>query len=267
MAASDPELALEIQLRALADFVAVVANAAPDSRLVGLPGNVRGAVSPAAPERSIANAVTYRDGEALLRSLDELAAAYRAAGVRAWTVLAPERDRELGAALDQAGHALDAKPMAMLCDLAGLRPPDPGDLDWDAEGDLPLLGALNDEAYGHRGREGFAGALARAPADAPLRIYRARVDGEPACVLATLDHRPAPGSSGPDCGIYFVATPPRFRGRGLAGRLLGAALVEARERGCATSSLQATVAGEPIYRALGYEACFRVHMYERRART
>ena len=64
--------------------------------------------------------------------------------------------------------------------------------------------------------------------------------------------------------IYFVATREAARGRGLATRLLAAALVEARGRGCATSSLQSSAMGERIYDALGYRPWFRLHMYERR---
>jgi GNAT superfamily N-acetyltransferase len=82
--------------------------------------------------------------------------------------------------------------------------------------------------------------------------------------MATIDHAPGPGARGPDCGIYFVATRERFRRRGLATRLMRAALAEARERGCATSSLQASGMGEPVYAAMGYEHCFRFHLYERR---
>ena len=63
----------------------------------------------------------------------------------------------------------------------------------------------------------------RRPPDLPeLRLYQARVDGEPACVLATLDHDG-------DLGFYFVATHPDHRGLGLASRLISAALVEGRE--------------------------------------
>jgi GNAT superfamily N-acetyltransferase len=62
----------------------------------------------------------------------------------------------------------------------------------------------------------------------------------------------------------MVATDHRARGRGLATRLMTAALIEARERGCRTSSLQASPLGEPVYTALGYQTHFRYAMYERR---
>jgi GNAT superfamily N-acetyltransferase len=55
-----------------------------------------------------------------------------------------------------------------------------------------------------------------------------------------------------DCGVYFVATLREARGRGLARRLLARALVDARDRGCLTTMLQATKMGEPVYTALVY---------------
>ena len=45
---------------------------------------------------------------------------------------------------------------------------------------------------------------------------------------------------------------------------MAAMLAEARERGLATSSLQASAMGEPVYAAMGYEPCFRLRLYERR---
>lgn len=260
----DREAALEIQRRAFLDFLAMIGGAAADSRVLELDGDVRAAIVPSVPERSIANSVGYRDPSGLAASLDLLAAAYDRNGVVAWTVWAPDHDREAIAALERAGHAHDGSPAAMVLDLAELREPEIGDLDWDADAGWGLLGRLNDEAYGDLPGGGLAPAFRRAPADVEVRIYQARVGGEPACVLATIDHAPVPGAGGPDCGVYFVATPERFRRRGLATRLIGVALSEARARGCATSSLQASALGEPVYAALGYETCFRFAMYERR---
>jgi GNAT superfamily N-acetyltransferase len=256
--------ALDIQVRAFRDFVELLGSSSPGARVVELDGGVAGSLVPAVPHRSIANSVTYRDAEALTASLDELAAIYDEGGIDAWTVWAPEGDREAIAVLEAAGHRLDGRPGAMAVELAALAAPDPGDLDWDAEAPIERLGALNERAYGHGPGEGFAAAFAQAPERLPLRLYQARAGGEPACVLATIDHQPGPGATGPDCGIYFVATDPGHRGKGLATRLLAVALAEARERGCATSSLQSSALGEPIYAALGYRTHFRFHMYERR---
>jgi len=264
MAELDWDAALELQLRAFRDFVTLLAGSAPESMEIELDGAVAGAIVPAVPERSIVNSVTYRDPRSLAAQLETLAAVYDEAGVAAWTVWAPEDDSEAIAALEHAGHVLDGSPLAMVLDLSELGPVELGDLDWDAGADLELLGALNDEAYGLDHGGGIAPAFRRFPDGIDLRLYGARVEREPACVLGTIDHPPRPEAHGPDCGVYFVATPERFRGRGLATRLMLAALGEARGRGCATSSLQASELGEPVYREIGYRPAFRFKMYERR---
>jgi GNAT superfamily N-acetyltransferase len=115
---------------------------------------------------------------------------------------------------------------------------------------------INDLAYGFE-QPTFGAALTGLPADVPLRLYQARVEGEPAAVLGTLD-------DGDDCGIYLVATLKGHRGRGLSRRLLHLALAEARDRGLRSSSLQATKLGQPVYERLGYEAICTLEMWERR---
>jgi GNAT superfamily N-acetyltransferase len=260
----DRDTALAIQLRAFRDWLEMLGGASDDARVVELNGGVAGAVVPRVPNRSITNSVIYSDGTALLDSLEELGRTYDEAGVNAWTVWAPDFDTPTIAALQAAGHSFDGRPAAMILDLADLGAPELGDLDWDADGKMEHFAAINDRAYGHVGDDGFAPGLARWPDGLPLRLYQAKVECEPVSVLGTIDHAPQPGAAGPDCGIYFVATEEEHRGRGLSTRLLLAALAEARERGCATSSLQASGMGEPVYERLGYRPYFRFQMYERR---
>jgi GNAT superfamily N-acetyltransferase len=217
---------------------------------------VRAAIVPAAAERSIMNSVLAEGAEHLASAYDELAQAYRDAGVRAWTVWIHEGDQEAQGFLEVNGHAFDGAPVAMALELPGWEAEDLGDLDWDSSATFDELGRLNDLAYGYQSETGMANAL-RAPAsDLPLRLYRARAEGEVACVLGTLDVQD-------DAGILFVATPPEMRGRRLASRLLTAALIEARERGMRTSSLQASALGSPIYERLGYRTYFSFHIMER----
>jgi GNAT superfamily N-acetyltransferase len=235
------------------------------ARLLGMGGDgssvierdgVVATVTPAIPDRSIPNSVAYRDAGALAAVLDELADAYGSAGVRAWTVWVPEDDREAAALLEQAGHRLDATPTAMIADLATVPEPDPDELDWDDHGNPKVLARINDEAYGWTVGT-FAAAMAGFGAIEGLRLYQARVDGEPVSVLGAYDN-------GEDCEVYFVATLPEHRGKGLARRLLHRALIEARDRGLAVSSLQATKMGYSIYARLGYEPICRLEMWERR---
>jgi GNAT superfamily N-acetyltransferase len=250
----DRAAALELQRRSLASFARLLGGD-DRSRVIDRDG-VTAAVVPAIPDRSVANSVAYRDGEALGAALDDLAAAYDDAGVRAWTVWVPEDDRESAALLEAAGHRLDAEPMAMIAPLAGLPDPEPDELDWDGAADPHVLGRINDLAYGWP--EGtFGKALGHFADVEGLRLYQARVDGDPVCVLGTYD-------DAGDCSIYFVATLPDHRGMGLARRLLHRALTEARERRMVTSSLQSTKLGYPVYERLGYEPICKLEMWERR---
>src|ERR671914_99685 len=95
----------------------------PGGRLLELDG-VTAAIVPAAPERSVFNAVIYDEADALLAALDEIAAAYDEAGIEAWTVWVPEGEAKVAEALAAAGHKLDANPEAMARPLDGVERPD-----------------------------------------------------------------------------------------------------------------------------------------------
>lgn len=252
----DREAAVELQRRGLSAFVHMFAGGAEPSTLFEREG-VIASIVPAVPRRSVINSVVYRDVDSLAPAIDDLAHAYEAAGVFAWTVWVPEGDREAAALLGSAGHRLDAAPIAMVLDLARLGDPDHDGLDWDAAAAVEDVTRINDLAYGFEVGT-FAGGLARRPPGMSLRLYQARVEGRPACVLATIDDRD-------DCGIYMVATIKEHRGRGLARRLLHLALDEARARGMRTSSLQATKFGHPVYERLGYQPICALEMWERRS--
>jgi len=248
---------IELQHRALGEFIRLLGRSSEGAQVIEREG-VIASVVPQVPDRSVLNSVTYRDGRTLAAVLDDLAAAYDEAGVVAWTVWTPESDANAIAALETAGHSLDAAPTAMFLDLAHPPEPDPDDeLDWDGDATPEEVGRLNNEAYGYGERGGFAAALASPPEDIPLRLYRARVDGELASVTGTID-------AGSDCGVYFVATRKGYRGHRLAGRLMQRALLEARDRGLETSTLQSTKMGRSAYERLGYSAPFTIEMWERR---
>jgi GNAT superfamily N-acetyltransferase len=226
---------------------------APDGRTVELPG-VAASMMPAAPERSVINCVVYEDAERLAQSLDTLADEYERAGVRAWTVWVPLGDLAATEALGRAGHVLDGSPRAMELDLRSFdRDPDPS-LVLAQQPALVDVGRLNDLAYGLPGD--FERALDGVATD-EFHVYLALLGGEPACSVVTYDVEG-------DCGVYVVATAPAAQGRGLGTAVMTRALVDARERGCATSSLQATKRGRPVYERLGYRDLGAIEMWERR---
>jgi GNAT superfamily N-acetyltransferase len=249
------ERALSLQVQGLRAFARLMGSSAPGSHVLEPPGVVA-AVVPVSPERSVLNSVVYEDADQLIAALGELDVAYTDAGIHAWTVWVPERDQKAAGALEHAGHTLDAQPRAMVLELDRFDPPDVGDLDWDAEASVGEVAALNEAAYGLPEGQ-FQNALASPPDDSALRLYRARVDGEIACVAATIDVEA-------DSVVFLVATDKGHRGKRLAGRLLGAALADAHERGIATSTLQSTKLGRPVYERLGYEDHGALDMWERR---
>ena len=234
-------------------FYGVVAAGASDSHLVEREGLIA-AVVPATPDRSVCNGVVYDHPRTLASAIEELEHAYRRAGVRAWTVWVPPHDRESAALLEERGHGLDAAPAAMAFELAGFDGVLNSAIEIDPDPDVADIGRLNDLAYG------YDGDLERALAGlepGTAQLYAAR-QGDHACgSAAAMDHDG-------DCCIAFVATVPEMRGRGLASELLTRALIDARERGCATTSLQATKMGKPLYLRLGYRDLGPIEMWERR---
>jgi GNAT superfamily N-acetyltransferase len=69
---------------------------------------------------------------------------------------------------------------------------------------------------------------------------------------------------GDNCEFWIAATIPEAQGRGLLSGLLHRALLDARDRGCTTSTTQATKMGEPVYARLGYRKFGTIEMWERR---
>src|SRR4051812_8921250 len=112
---------------------------------------VTACVVPAVPDRSLPNSVLYEEPDAAAEQLDDLAAAYDAAGVRAWTVWVHPGDDALARTLAARGHVLDATPTAMNLDDLGRLPAArelPPGVTIEHPGDAAVLGRLNDEAYG-----------------------------------------------------------------------------------------------------------------------
>jgi len=231
----------------------LIARSSEGAHLIEVDG-VIASITPTVPERSLPNSVIYESQESLIAALPELTRRYDGAGIEAWTVWTPEGDAKAAGALRDAGHALDADPAAMTLDLADLA--EPPQIDHRTGDDLmPVVAELNDRAYGHDDAP-FTRMFAEHP-KGWTRNYVADLDGEPASCLLIC---PVDG----DASVYWVATLPEARGRGLASRLLHRALWDAHEEGCDISSLQATKLGEPVYARLGYKSHGALQMWEKR---
>jgi GNAT superfamily N-acetyltransferase len=245
--------AWERMLESMRVFFRTVPAASEGGRCVELDG-VLAVLTPAVPERSVPNSVVYESEEALEAALDELAAQYDAAGVLAWTVWVPEYHERARRLLERTGHRLDAAPTAMIARLDEVGPPRADDPEPDPEPRMDDLGRINDLAYGTG--DAFQRIMGGGPAD-PGNTYIARAAGEPAASVVTSDHEG-------DCSIWWVATVPRARGRGLASGLIRRGLADCRGRGCEVSTLQATKLGRPVYERLGYRSLGTIEMWERR---
>ncbi len=82
-----------------------------------------------------------------------------------------------------------------------------------------------------------------------VAAFVAYLDGKPASIAMTIvSHGIA--------GVYWVGTLDEARGMGLAWATTAAATNAGLELGAEIASLQASPMGEPIYKAMGYEAIF-----------
>jgi ribosomal protein S18 acetylase RimI-like enzyme len=210
-------------------------------------------VVPSAPESPTLNAAVAIDPEAAPEHLDDLQHRYADANVRRWGIwldgqasLAAQQLARRGMVMTTAspgmGAALDDLGLDRAETITGA--------------DLTTVGRVNDLAYGN-----FDGRLERTLTPLPngvLKGYRADLDGAPAAVALALHHDA-------DAGISFVATVPNARRRGLATQVMQQALTDARNRGCDTTTLQATDMGERLYAHLGYRRLTVMELWERRA--
>ena len=247
---------LATQFPSLAAWIRTAAAAGSESRVHERDG-IAAQVSPAVPDMSLFNSVTYRDAEALRAALPELATVYAAAGVRAWTVWIHQSDAEATAVVRAAGHALDATPEGMGCSLEELIAPDGvHELQYTEDPNVEDLQVVLAHGYGF-------------PLKASRRVAAAAPNGPGTFVgLARVDGRPVSTAQvtivGSDAGVFAVATVPEARGRGLARSLQYVLLQRARELGARTTTLQATASGRGVYAALGYRPFGPMNMWERR---
>jgi len=207
------------------------------------------AVVPSAPDASLVNAVVPLDHDATAAAVDELEELYAPHGIK-WGVWTDPREEEAERVLAERGLVIDSTPAPMGLELDAL-PFD--DAPRAVRADLATVGQVNDAAYGVA--DGVLTEHLRAlPSDVAV-AYR---DESGASVVAACD-----GEDG-DTAIWWVATLPEARNRGLAGGLMRRALLDARARGNTTSTLQGSALGVPVYRRLGYRTLGELHLWERR---
>lgn len=221
--------------------------------VIQAPGVVASVV-PAAPESPTLNAAVALDPEQAALALPDLARRWREAKVRRWGVWLDPAARQVVKTLQKGGLTMTATAPGMGAVIASI--PLPGHDGRVPAADLAIVGQVNDLAYGNPDRR-----LERTLAPLPTGVlhgYRADFAGVPAAVALAMHN-------GEDCGVSFVATVPAARRQGLASLVMRAVLIEARDRGCTTTTLQATDAGRRLYASLGYHRLCDMQLWERRA--
>jgi GNAT superfamily N-acetyltransferase len=232
--------AFGIQWGGLVAQVEMFGRTAPQARLIER-GSMVASVLPSVPQSSIANAAISRDPLSAPHDLDELAREFRSAGVHKWGLWLPGEQPA-----PQHAMVLDSTPAAMLHDLTDLE-----DVPPTGTPDLATVGRVNDLAYGFT-EPRLAPAFANLDSD--VLAYGI---GDHSVAMA-YDH------GHDDTVVWFVATRPEDRGKGLASTILKRLLLEAKQRGRRTASLQASQKGKPVYERLGFRTVGELHLYEER---
>jgi len=221
------------------------ARCAPGASVVRLPGVVVAAF-PDAPERDIYNnAVIDRDlaPAEQVRAIDAMEQRYASAAIDRYAVWVHETEVGIARALEARGYELHETTRAMAIVLSDLAPAErshPVDaMTWESFLDMSEL----PPDLLRRGRQ-----------TCRLRLLGAHLGGRLAASAAAFDH-------GTDCGIYNVGTVEHARRRGLAAAVTARQLVDARDRGCLTATLQATPMAERLYATLGFRDLGRILEY------
>jgi GNAT superfamily N-acetyltransferase len=232
-----------MQWAGLVALVRMLGEHGPGATLVERSGLIA-SVMPASPDSSIVNSALAVDPAQAPTGLQQLAEAFRQGGARKWGLWVDGDDGEAAKAATAQGMVLDGRPAPMLATLA--------DLPFDEaperqEPDRTTVGRVNDLAYGYAEPK-------LAPAAAALPDTVLAYGGNDSVALAY--------DLGSDTAVWFVATVPDQQGKGLANGILKRLLLDARERGQVTASLQASQAGRPLYERLGFRAVGTLHFYE-----
>jgi GNAT superfamily N-acetyltransferase len=205
-----------------------------------------------APDSPTLNAAIVVGDELDLDLLGAMRERWEQLGVRRWGVWADGARWRVTDSLRAARlHVTSSSPgMAATIDdlpLNGGAPARPSD--------LATVGHVNDLAYGNPDAR-----LERTLSPLPpglLHPYVADLQGRPASVALALHHER-------DCGISFVATAPHARRQGLASDVMHRVVLDAREAGMTSATLQATNLGEKLYDALGYRKVSDMQLWEKR---
>jgi N-acetylglutamate synthase len=171
-----------------------------------------------------------------------------AAGVSRWSVVAFERAADVLASLPEAEGLTLRKilPGMVLGPIPSRTPPRPTG--------LTIRRATTPALWTQMILTGVEGLSGKAPKDASdwpfelsrvVRGYVGFVKGVPVATSFGVAHRGV-------CGVFFVATLPPYRRRGIGAALTWQAIADGRRDGCRVAYLQATEMGLPVYSGMGF---------------
>jgi GNAT superfamily N-acetyltransferase len=198
-------------------------------------------VFPAGPEREFYNnAVLDRATDAGRPSaVGAMERAYATAGIDRFAAWVHETDAATRADLVSRGYTLEETTRAMgmsLDDLADVTPVDPaidiGPIPWS-------------EYLKYQRTLGLAPGLLSGTDPQAFHALGASRSGTIVATGLAFHHER-------DCGVFNVSTLETARRQGIGTALTGRLLLEARDRGCVTATLQSTPMAERIYAAVGF---------------
>lgn len=198
-------------------------------------------------------------------SIEEIKEYYRKLNLRFWWWLYPRGDtpqtRDL---LAGAGMDLIAQIPCMAADLdiKALEEKIPAQftlVEVKSNDDLPLWADISFRGFQMPGRtreqySAFVLSFAQGDQQAQ-KLFLAYVDGNPAATSLLFMNKET-------AGIYYVATLPEFRNKGLGYFVTLAAMRAAKNAGYKKIILQATLAGEKVYRRIGFQEICRAQIYK-----
>lgn len=237
-------------------FFRALAHGSPGARLVELDG-VQATVVPARPWFGIFSSVFYEDSARLAAALPRLVDEYARSGVFAWSVWVPPEDSDTPGLLAKYGFVREASPLRMAAAISEIGWESDDDLDLLADPTWEIVARCNDRAWGVLAEWTMAAAF-ETMHDSASHLYAVKGMGRD--VVAALIAR----EESEDCYLWFVATVPDAQRKGIGARLVRHALKEAGRRGCRTTSLESSSAGERLYATLGYRSLGRYRRFERR---
>jgi GNAT superfamily N-acetyltransferase len=212
------------------------ARGSAEARLVRHPG-VAVAVFPSEPEREFFNNAVLAAGlpaAAAAEAIGIMRDEYAAAGISEYAAWVLPGEDAMADELLSHGYRLNETTLAMGLDLDEL-----------------TVGASEVEVV----RDDWAeyvrildvpGFLPQADPSAYFTVV-GRLDAENVGSAMAFDHDG-------DCGIYNVGTEDRARRHGVGTAMTARLLLDARDRGCRTATLQSTPIGEGVYARLGFRS-------------